>query len=326
MKISVVMSTYNGEKYIVEQLDSLRVQTKLIDEVIIYDDASNDSTVAIIKSYIDQYALNNWKLYLGEENLGYIQGFTSVLKYATGDIIFLADQDDIWLSDKIEGMYQYMRKYPQILALNSSFSFIDGSGKVMPGRSVPFSENNGYMHFKKIKKDRVVSISDTYILQNDVSPGCTMAIRRKLLQDYFSFRDGSKVSHDWKLNFLAAKKKGCFFWNHVTTQYRIHNENTIGTELEQTLSVNFRIRTYEKRIAQYRAFIDGFLLSNDVKKKKYINLCKKWIKYYSLRCKALHKRNVLLVVAVTIYGFCTVGIEAVTTLLDIDSIFKSQLN
>lgn len=323
MKISVVMSTYNGKKYIVEQLNSLRVQTKLIDEVIIYDDASNDNTVEIVKSYINQYALNNWKVYLGEKNRGYIQGFTNALRHATGDVIFLADQDDIWMEDKIEGMCRYMLKYPQILALNSSFSFIDGKGKELAPRNVPLSDNNGYMHFMKVKKDSVACISDKYILQNDISPGCTMAIRKELLQDYFSFQDNGIISHDWKLNFLAAKKNGCFFWNHVTTQYRIHNENTIGTELEQTLSVDFRIRTYEKRIKQYQAFIDGFLLSNVIKKKKYTNLCRKWMKYYSLRCKALRKRNILYVIAVTIYGLCTVGIEATTTLLDIDSIFKS---
>ena len=323
MKISVVMSTYNGEKYILEQLESIRLQTQKVDEVIIYDDASTDYTVEVVNSYIKQYSLEHWKLYLGKENIGYIRGFSNALKNATGDIIFLADQDDAWQLDKVEGMYRYMRKYPQILSLSSSFSFIDDSGKTISGRRVPLSDNNGYMHFKKVKKNKVASVSDTYILQNDISPGCTMAIRKELLSDYFSFQDGNKISHDWKLNFLAARKNGCFFWNHITTRYRIHNENTIGTELNQTLTVSFRLRTYEERIRQYCAFADGLYKTSDTMKKKYITLCQNWVKYYSLRCDALRTKSVLKVLFVAVYGFFLVGPEAATTLLDIASIRKS---
>ena len=100
--VSVVIATYNGEKYIVKQLESIRNQTRKPDEVIIVDDRSNDNTFKIVKEYIQQYALRNWRIYLNDCNLGYKGNFQKGIELATGKYIFLCDQDDEWERNKIE--------------------------------------------------------------------------------------------------------------------------------------------------------------------------------------------------------------------------------
>ena len=124
MKVSLVMAVYNGEKYLIEQLDSIRKQTYLIDEVILIDDVSTDNSYELIHQYIDGYKLINWKLIKNENNLGYRKNFKKGLEIVDGDIIFLSDQDDRWHLNKIEVMVEKMSQ-SNILSLASSFNFMD---------------------------------------------------------------------------------------------------------------------------------------------------------------------------------------------------------
>ncbi len=90
MKASVVMATYNGEKYIIEQLDTIRLQTITPDEVIICDDCSTDTTVRLVVEYIEQYGLqNSWKIIQNDFNLGYAGNFHKAADMAQGEFIFL---------------------------------------------------------------------------------------------------------------------------------------------------------------------------------------------------------------------------------------------
>ena len=124
MKVSLVMAVYNGEKYLIEQLDSIRKQTYLIDEVILIDDVSTDNSYELIHQYIDGYKLINWKLIKNENNLGYRKNFKKGLEIVDGDIIFLSDQDDRWHLNKIEVMVEKMSQ-SNILSLASSFNFME---------------------------------------------------------------------------------------------------------------------------------------------------------------------------------------------------------
>lgn len=88
MKTSVVISTYNGEKYILEQLDSIRTQTLTVDEVLIFDDRSHDNTVELCRDFINKFNLENWKVLNNEKNKGFVKNFIDGLYETTGDIIF----------------------------------------------------------------------------------------------------------------------------------------------------------------------------------------------------------------------------------------------
>ena len=85
------MTTYNGERFLPEMLESLRNQTRKIDELFIFDDGSTDSTVCLIENYIDKYGLENWKIRQNEINLGWEKNFVQGLNQAKGDVIFPCD-------------------------------------------------------------------------------------------------------------------------------------------------------------------------------------------------------------------------------------------
>lgn len=129
-KVSVILSTYNGEKYIEEQLESIRCQTVVPNEVIIKDDCSYDNTVNIVNNYIETKELGNWKVIVNDKNLGWKKNFVSLLEFATGDYIFFCDQDDIWHEDKIEKMVNCIIRNDNIEVLVSDYSvFVDGETK-----------------------------------------------------------------------------------------------------------------------------------------------------------------------------------------------------
>ena len=103
-KISVVLCTYNGEKYLAEQLDTILGQTYPVYELIIQDDCSTDGTVALLNEYADRNSFI--KLFVNKERKGYSNNFYSAMNLATGDYIAISDQDDIWEKDKIEQQLQ----------------------------------------------------------------------------------------------------------------------------------------------------------------------------------------------------------------------------
>ena len=156
--ISVAMATFNGETYIQEQLDSIYTQTCKVDEIIIVDDCSTDSTVRVIEQYILSHKDIDIKLYKNEENLGYKKNFKKAISLCHGDYVFLSDQDDIWKFNKVEDMISIMEKNSNISVLASSFEFIDQKGDVF---TVPLDSrmSNNNLLMKKVKTNEVVSIS-----------------------------------------------------------------------------------------------------------------------------------------------------------------------
>ena len=104
IQVSVVMATYNGERYLQEQLDSIFQQTQLPSEIVIIDDCSKDSTWEILEYYAENTLDVNVRLYRNEQNIGANSTFAKALKKAKGDLIFIADQDDVWLPEKINTM------------------------------------------------------------------------------------------------------------------------------------------------------------------------------------------------------------------------------
>src|SRR5690606_1799886 len=124
MRVSVCIATYNGGKFIKEQLDSILKQLSNDDEVIISDDSSNDNTVDIIKSLNDKRI----KLFENQKFRNHVRNFEFALKKASNPIIFLSDQDDIWASNKIGIMKTELEKYDIIVC---DHSVIDENGNIL---------------------------------------------------------------------------------------------------------------------------------------------------------------------------------------------------
>lgn len=101
MKISIAICTYNGEKYLLEQLESFAAQNRLPDEVVVCDDGSKDATREILTAFAQKAAFPV-KLHFNEENLGVVKNFEKIISLCEGDIICPSDQDDVWNADKLE--------------------------------------------------------------------------------------------------------------------------------------------------------------------------------------------------------------------------------
>lgn len=230
MKISVAMTTYNGEKYIQKQLESLMNQIQKADEVIIADDLSKDNTANICRKFILDNNLTNWQFYVNEKNIGFIQNFRNAIERTTGDIIFLCDQDDIWLPCKIKELSNILKDNQKVLSVNSSFNFIDQNDKLISVEQKNNYSNQNLIDYKIASKN-IVSIDYKTIIRYNISPGCTMAFRSLIKEDFLN-QEPSKLPHDWEINLYASIKDGLYFYNKPLINYRIHSSNTIGIETE----------------------------------------------------------------------------------------------
>ena len=228
--ISVAMAVYNGEKYIVEQLDSIRNQTREVDEVIVCDDCSSDSTVEIINNYRKQYPSFPILFFQNEKNLGYKLNFKEAMSKTSGDYIFLCDQDDVWFEDKVEQMVTKMKSNPKILVLASSFVYLDDTGrKYMVKQKRGMSNNNLYI--RPVKIDGCVPVNFDLFLTRNFFQGSALCITKRIKDEVVNhFSD--KIHHDWFINITASKYEGMYFWNKPFYAYRIHESNAVGIQGE----------------------------------------------------------------------------------------------
>lgn len=204
--ISVCMATYNGEKYIKEQLSSILSQLSEKDEIIVSDDSSTDKTVEIIESFQDKRIkiLKNNKF--RQPNLN----FENALKYSKGDIIFLSDQDDVWIENKVEIILNQLKKYDLIV----SDAFITNEKLNITNESL-FSEVN----------------SNRGILKNiikNIYYGCCMAFKRKVLKKALPFPKTREIGHDLWLGIIADRYFKVKFLKEKLIYFRRH-ENTLTT-------------------------------------------------------------------------------------------------
>lgn len=289
--ISVVLTTYNGEKYIIKQLDSLKNQTLTPDEVLIFDDRSSDNTVAVVKGYIEKNGLN-WKLSVNEENLGYKKNFLNGLEAASGDIIFLSDQDDEWKPDKIEMMNQFMEEHPDVLALNTAVEIIDGDSMVQVVKPEKNRYNSNIAYFDHPVK-KIEYLDTAYIMKHNVTPGCAICIRKALRDEFVSFYD-FRMPHDWVLNCIAAVHDGCVYWNEITIDYRVHSNNQIGVNTSVSKAINtrtreYRIEDYSNRVITFKRLIKKYDLTHE--EKKIVNCLVHMVSFY--KSPSLKKYNAL---------------------------------
>lgn len=237
MTISIVMATYNGEKYLTEQLDSLRLQTRPADEVIIQDDGSTDGTVKLVSDYIKKYDLSaTWNFTCNDHNLGYAENFKTATLKSKGDLIFFCDQDDIWHTDKLELVEKCMEQNKDIQVLCSHFKpFVTGQ-TTSELRDISKEVNDGGI--EKIAFNQKNMFID--------SLGCAMVLRREFInatEEYWF----TGVAHDeyaWK---FALCVDGLYWYNNCLFDRRHHADN---------VSMH-KMRNFEKRVQ----YLDRLLVS-----------------------------------------------------------------
>lgn len=224
--ISVCMATYNGSRYIREQIDSIICQLSPDDELIISDDYSIDETCNIVRSYKDARI----KLIMNEGKKGVTHNFENALLHARGDIIFLADQDDVWFPDKIKELSDFL---------------IQGNYDVVTGNCA-LTDADLNIVLPRYYIDR--SPLDRSVLGNfikDLWLGCCMAFRRKVLQATLPFPE-RMAAHDLWIALYSQLHFRCGYYPKVLQYYRRH-ENTVsfaGTCSRNRLSYRISYRLY----------------------------------------------------------------------------------
>jgi len=280
-KASIVVTLYNGSRFILEQLESLRIQTYTNIEVIIADDVSKDNGMALVEKFIKENGLSaNWKLIVNSQNKGYLKNFLETAALTTGDVIFFCDQDDVWNANKVEIMMQTLDEHLEVNMLCSNL--------------VPFTEENGARKLNpkflsEMKDDGTVDILG--MVQNIFHckrSGCTMCIRRSYYDQIIPYWISS-WAHDefvWK---MACIDNCCGIVHRFTTNRRLHFDNV----------TNIKERTRDGRIKQLWEMIEcnDSLLKYAVDRnadRRVVEKIKKYKKSLQKRTKLLISRNPII--------------------------------
>lgn len=251
MRISIAMTTYNGADYLLEQLESLRTQSLMADEVIIVDDCSTDNTVELLNMYIQKYHLDNWVLIKNSSNIGWRKNFRKALQETTGDVVFLCDQDDIWNKDKISLMVKEFHKSPSIELLASNYEILDfGRNDKIKIRDVEL-DNGAIVPFSL--KNKSISV---------MRPGCTFAVKRELIVLLEKY-DIDRFGHDNILWNLAMIRGTLYLYLKRLIHFRRHE--TSASAPNQSLN-------RERRVVEVDTShqIAVFLL--DVARREYLDI------------------------------------------------------
>jgi glycosyltransferase involved in cell wall biosynthesis len=220
LKISVAMCTYNGALFIQEQLESIAAQTRLPDEVIVCDDGSSDGTLDVVAQFAScvPFLLNYHR---NPNQLGVTKNFERAISLCTGDIIFLCDQDDVWLPQKIETMIAVFQANEQV-GLVFSNGFITDSKLNRQGYTVWDTFCLGKKSLRALTGEDPLS----FLIRHYAITGATMAFRANLKEKILPI---PKVwIHDAWIACLAASQGSIATVVEPLILYRQHEGNVIG--------------------------------------------------------------------------------------------------
>lgn len=311
--LCIVMTTYNGETFLSEQIDSILNQSYQDFELIICDDKSEDNTVEIIQNYLKDH--DNITLYQNEENIGVVQNFENALKKCDSSYIALSDQDDIWHKDKLKISMQKLKimegSYPNIpLLIHSDLEMIDDNGNI-------FSPS--YFNFRGYTLSSEKSLN-TIISQNGIM-GNTILINNHLKKLILPFPNHLIVHDYWiaLINEIYGKRTTIY---KPLVQYRIHEKNLSNSTrvfknnyfqaMKKLLTLNFNLpymgvgreKVLKELLARYklskhdRSIIEKFLTYLDLNTNR-INIFHTLVKFNFIKKGFLYRLKLLVKLALT---------------------------
>jgi hypothetical protein len=222
MNISVAMCTFNGERYLREQLESLTTQTRLPDELVICDDCSTDQTLPIVKEFAAS-APFPVVVHVNERNLGYILNFEQAIRMCNGDVIALSDQDDVWLPRKLAILETKFVEDPEV-------GLVFSDAEVVREDSSPA----GYSLWEKLGVTRAelqrVSSGRNFhsLLQGATVTGATMAFRSRFRPLVLPLPHELPLIHDAWITLLVAAVTRVLPVNEKLIRYRQHASQQVG--------------------------------------------------------------------------------------------------
>ena len=272
--ISIAMTTYNGSKYISEQLESILNQTITDYELIICDDCSTDNTIEIINEF--QKKDSRIKLYHNEQNLGFKKNFERAIKLCTGDYIALCDQDDVWTENHLE-----------VLLNNIGDNLLCCGNNELVNQNLEslhidfFTSNN----FSLNKYPCNLDILKKMLLSGNCFQGASMLFHKDIIKFYLPLPDEIKYHDSW-LSALACAINKFSVTETIITKYRQHEAQVTSSDKSNAGFYKDRIifcekllnRTpsdfslYEKEIIQIKNYFTNILsLKGKFKELSYWN-------------------------------------------------------
>lgn len=278
MKISVALCTYNGEKFLQEQLNSILKQTVNVNEIIVCDDLSTDKTKEVLDSYAKYYP-NLFKIYHNEKNLRSNKNFEKAIKSTSGDYIFLSDQDDIWKENKVEETLMIFKKNKNALGVFSNADLIDDNSKIISNKVSLWDS----VHFFEKETPKPIDLNKILILRGNFLTGATLCIKKEVKEFCFPFQTTEKnFLHDEWFAYILSKKKALFYTTKKLISYRLHSNQQVGVGDLNSISENaLKLSSYYKfilDIEQPKSFKDFKILTRNLfnQYKKYEELSNKY--------------------------------------------------
>jgi hypothetical protein len=221
-KFSVAMCTYNGARYVGEQLASIAAQTHAPDELVVCDDRSTDETADIVRGFASR-APFPVRLHVNEQNLGSTGNFERAVSLCEGDLIALSDQDDVWLPEKLARLEEEFARDSSALIVFSDASIVDEDSRPT-GQGLWGSVGLGRAELERLESGR--GIGD--LLRGSTVTGATMALRARLRELVLPFPVDLLLIHDAWMSLLAACVGGVRPVSEPLVQYRRHTSQQVG--------------------------------------------------------------------------------------------------
>jgi len=263
-KISVALCTYNGEKFLHQQIDSILNQTHKVDEIVVCDDCSTDNTHQILNDYQKRFP-EIFRIYSNEKNLRSVKNFEKAISLCTGEIIFLSDQDDVWENNKVE-------IFNTFFALNKETDVLCSNGYII-------NENNQTQDLYTVwdvpefleENKQDIDYFKIFATIGNFATGAAMAIRRSFLNQVLPFPTIEGLHHDEWIALASAEQKKFAFLNKKLFSYRIHSEQQVGGISHQKNDASkeklINRFDYDKKPKTFRDFKIKFRTLNDKERK-----------------------------------------------------------
>ena len=282
--VDVLLPTYNGEKYLKIQIESILNQTYKNIRLIISDDCSKDSTTEILKEYENKDS--RIILYIQEKNLGYNKNFEYLLKQSKADYIMFSDHDDVWYPEKVEKSLKVLKE-KNVDMVYCNCHQLNENGDII-------KEN--YFKYKNVP---LINKYSKLTLSRCIGIGCSQIITKDVRNRMIPFTD-QVIAHDWLASFIASELKGMTYIEEPMFGYRLHNSNVFGgRSLAQNLdrwkseygkSYNSYLKYRNENVID-KAYLDGAIMekqyANFKENKKYLE---ELIQYYKKlkKCKYIN--------------------------------------
>lgn len=220
-KNSVALCTYNGEKYIRKQIDSILEQSLKVDEIVVCDDGSTDQTLSILAEYENKFP-NIFRIHINEKNLRSVKNFEKAISLCSGEIIFLSDQDDIWESEKV-------KLFTNFFKINSNIDILCSNGFIIDENSVQKNQYTVWdvpQFLGESKKE--IDYFKIFATIGNFATGASMAIRKSFVNKVLPFPTVEGLHHDEWMALVSSQHKSFAFLNEKLFSYRIHSEQQVG--------------------------------------------------------------------------------------------------